>query len=138
MTPGCGAPVHDRGYAAGMIGSNRSRRLLLPAIAAAALLASGAAPAAAATTCKAPSYPGSGYFTGLKVSGVSCGAGRALVKSHYRCRVKHGKTGTCTRVGAYRCTEKRQKIPTQFNARVTCRSGKSGSKRVVFTYQQNT
>lgn len=123
------------GYAWPMIGSNVARRLLLPVIATAALLACGTAPAGATTTCKAPSYPGSGYFTSLKVSGVSCGAGRDLMKAHYRCRVKHGKTGTCGRAGAYKCTERRQKIPTQFNARVTC---KNGSKKVVFTYQQNT
>lgn len=118
-----------------MIGSHRSRRIAATVVAGAALLVAGAAPAGAARTCKPPSYSGSGYFTSLKVSGVSCGAGRAVMKSHYRCRVKHGKSGTCARVGKYRCSEKRQRIPTQFNARVTC---KKGSRSVVFTYQQNT
>jgi len=118
-----------------MIESNRSRRIAATVVAGAALLAAGAAPAGAARTCKPPSYPGSGYFTSLKVSGVSCGAGSAVMKSHYRCRVKHGKSGQCARVGSYRCSEKRQKIPTQFNSRVSC---KNGSRSVIFTYQQNT
>jgi hypothetical protein len=35
----------------------------------------------------------------------------------------------------YSCSERRNTIPTEIDARVTCRRG---SKRVVYTYQQNT
>jgi hypothetical protein len=97
-----------------------------------------AAPGAAqAATCKAPKYPGSGYFTSLKVTRVSCSTGKSVTLAFHKCRVKHGIKGHCTsRVRGYRCSEgKRQSISTEFNARVTCRTG---SRRVVFAYQQNT
>jgi hypothetical protein len=35
----------------------------------------------------------------------------------------------------YHCTEYRQSIPTEIDSRVTC---KRGTRRVVYTYQQNT
>ena len=96
-----------------------------------------AAPAtAAARSCSAPAYPGSGYFTSLKVSHVGCKAGRTVTLAHYRCRTEHGKKGRCKRrVHGYRCSERRNSIPTEINSRVTC---KKGAKRVVYTYQQNT
>jgi len=34
-----------------------------------------------------------------------------------------------------RCSEQRNSIPTEINARVTCRKGDA---KVVYTYQQNT
>ena len=93
--------------------------------------------AAQAATCKPPKYPGSGYFTALKVTGVSCTTGKAVTLAFHKCRIKNGIKGRCTsRVRGYRCTEgKRYSIATEFNARVTCRSG---SRKVEFTYQQNT
>lgn len=95
-----------------------------------------ATPASAAKTCSAPAnYPGSGYFTSLKVSGVGCSTGRAVTLAHYRCRVKHGRAGKCgTKVLHYSCSEKRNGIATEFDSRVTCRRG---SRSVVYTYQQN-
>jgi hypothetical protein len=97
------------------------------------------APAHAAGACSAPKYPGSGYFTSLRVSHTSCRTGRKVAVAHYRCRRKHGVRGRCRhRVLHFRCKEYRPssgRIATQYNARVTCTRG---SRRVVFVYQQNT
>jgi hypothetical protein len=91
---------------------------------------------AQAATCSTPKYPGSGYFTSLKVTRVSCSDGRKLTLSHYRCRTRSGPKGRCNRsVSRYRCTERRTTISTEINGRVTC---KRGSRTVVYTYQQNT
>lgn len=92
--------------------------------------------AAAARACKAPKYPGRGYFTSLTVTGASCRTGSKVALAHYRCRTASGRKGRChRRVLGYSCSEKRKAIPTEFNARVTCRKG--GAK-VIYTYQQNT
>ena len=102
------------------------------------VLFSGAAAASAATcpSSSLPRYPGSGYFTALKVSGVSCSTGKKVMQAHYKCRVKHGKTGRCsTRVLGYSCSEKRRSIETELDSTVTC---KNGSKKVVYSYQQDT
>ena len=98
------------------------------------------APAASATpgsarACKPPKYPGSGYFTSLEVTRVDCGTGRKLALAYYRCRTKSGPEGHCrARVLRYRCSEQRVRIPTELNARVTCRRG---ARKIVHTYQQN-
>ncbi|MDT7648289.1 MAG: hypothetical protein QOC75_5289 [Pseudonocardiales bacterium] len=96
----------------------------------------GAGPAAsAAKSCKVPSYPGSGYFTSLKVRGTSCNTGRRVTLAHYRCRVRNGISGRCHhRVLRFGCSESRQSIPTEIVSRVTCRRG---AAKVVYTYQQN-
>jgi hypothetical protein len=113
---------------------------MLAGIAAASLLAigssAGASPSAhASRSCTPPKYPGLGYFTSLQVSHVGCRGGKKVTLAYYRCRTKHGRRGHChSRVLGYHCTEVRRSIPTQFNARVTC---KRGAKRVVHTYQQN-
>jgi hypothetical protein len=112
---------------------------LLAALAVTAAAACAAAfPAASqarTTTCKPPSYPGSGYYTSLKASGTSCSTANKVLRAYYKCRTKKGKSGRCTsKVEGYRCTETRKSIPTEFNARVTC---KRGSAKVQFTYQQN-
>ena len=115
------------------------RQIRLVLIAAGCVVAIGAAagPAtAAAATCPSPSYPGSGYFTSLKVKHVGCKAGKRVTLAHYRCRTENGRKGRCNRrVRGYSCSEKRNSIPTEFNSRVTC---KKGAKRVIYTYQQNT
>lgn len=96
----------------------------------------GASAASAAKSCSTPNYPGSGYFTSLKVSGTSCATARKVTLSHYRCRVRRGGAdGRCTSTLSYRCSERRTSIPTEINARVTC---KRGSRTVIYTYQQNT
>jgi hypothetical protein len=101
--------------------------------------ASAAPPAHFARACAAPAYPGSGYFTSLRVSKASCGTGQKVARAHYQCRRAHGVSGRCDRaVLGYNCKEYRPasaRIPTQYSARVTC---KRGSRRVVFVYQQNT
>jgi hypothetical protein len=107
--------------------------LLVPALAASG---AGASPARAAKTCKPPKYPGSGYFTSLEVTRVSCTTGRKLALAYYRCRTESGPAGKChRRVLRYQCKERRVTIPTEIDARVTCRRG---ARKVVHTYQQNT
>ena len=113
---------------------------LLAATALVAVLAlgssAGARPAAHASgSCSAPKYPGLGYFTSLTVSHVSCATGRKVTLAHYRCRTKHGRAGRCAHVLHYSCSERRNAIPTEYNARVTC---KRGARKVVYTYQQHT
>jgi hypothetical protein len=96
-----------------------------------------AIPAAhAARSCTPPKYPGLGYFTSLSVSGTSCSEGGKLAIDYYHCRLKHGKTGTChSTILGYNCREKRQSIPTEIDARVTCTRGHA---TVTHSYQQDT
>ena len=96
-----------------------------------------AAPTAAqAATCKPPKYPGSGYFTTLKVTKVSCSTGSSVALAFHKCRVKNGIKGRCTsRVKGYSCKETRQSIATEIDGRVKCTRG---SRKVELTYQQNT
>ncbi len=121
-----------------------NRRVLLAALVAASVSHATPASAAAnelprarsAAVCDPPDYPGQGYFTSLSVTRASCATGRKVTLAYYRCRIRKGRAGRCTSsVLGYRCSERRQTIPTEINARVTC---KRGSKRVVHTYQQNT
>jgi hypothetical protein len=110
--------------------------LLLAAVVLAAPSAGAKRVATAARTCQPPSYPGSGYFTSLSVKRVSCSTGRKLALAYYRCRTKHGPSGRCrSKVMHYRCKEKRNSIPTEIDARVTCTNG---ARKIVHTYQQNT
>ena len=96
--------------------------------------ASAAPTASAAATCSSlPKYPGVGYFTSLKATGLGCSSAKKVMIAHYKCRTKTRKTGTCKSVSGYKCTETRNSIPTEYDARVTCRNG---SKKVVYTYQQ--
>lgn len=122
-------------------------RALPAAMAVAALGSVGAAGAAqaagpvaqAARSCSPGGYPGDGYFTSLKVRRLSCAGGRKVMRAHYKCRTRKGIRGKCARVRVggvrYRCTERRNAIATEYNARVTC---KKGARKVVYTYQQNT
>ena len=117
----------------------RLRLLPLALIAALAVVAFAGAGTAAAATCnvKTSDYPGDGYFTSLRVSGVSCSTGKSVAREHYRKRVRRGgKDGKYNgSVKGWSCRESsRSKTSTELNARVTCRRG---GKRVVFTYQQN-
>ena len=71
-----------------------------------------------------PAYPGSGYFTSLKVSHVGCKAGRTVTLAHYRCRTENGAraaaSGACAATAA---PSARNSIPTEINSRVTCKKG---------------
>ena len=117
------------------------RSLLLLALAAALSLAAATAAhasvdAQAARTCSVPNYPGSGYFLSLSVKGVTCTTGRKVTLAHYRCRTARSRAGRCHRkVLHYSCSERRHSIAIEYDSRVTC---KRGSKRVIYTYQQNT
>ena len=112
----------------------------------AAVLALGSGPAdagagrpsaEAAKACALPKYPGSGYFTLLRVKRTDCKAGKALALAYYKCRTDNGGiSGTCDhKVNRYTCTEHRESIPTEIDAKVTCKRGK---RRIVHAYQQNT
>jgi hypothetical protein len=89
-------------------------------------------------SCTPPKYPGQGYFTGkIRVTNISCSYGKSFVVAYYKCRTKNGRSpgGRCTsRVRGFSCAEKRQTIPTEIDARVTCHRG---TQRIVHTYQQN-
>ncbi|MEJ7804171.1 MAG: hypothetical protein WKH68_12500 [Candidatus Limnocylindria bacterium] len=120
-----------------MLGRRPMTVLLIAVAASLGVAGSGASPASAAgKNCSPPRYPGSGYFTSLKVTAVSCGRGREVALAHYRCRVKNGRTGKCAgRSSGFRCSEKRTSISTELNSLVTCRRGDT---TVRFSYQQNT
>lgn len=105
------------------------------ATAALALPAIGASPAEAATCGGLGKYPGQGYFTSLKVSGISCSGGKDVMRGHYKCRTRNGIKGRCSSFSGWRCTETRKAISTEYNARVVCR--KSG-RTVTYTYNQDT
>jgi hypothetical protein len=116
---------------------SRLRLAFAALVATAAVIVLAAAPAARATTCADGRLPnGNGYFTSLTVTKVSCKTGKRVVLAYYKCRIKKGKKARCTdKVLGYSCREvKRTQIPTEINARVTC---KRGARRVVHTYQQN-
>ena len=51
--------------------------------------------AAQAATCTPPKYPGSGYFTSLKVTKVSCATGKSVALAFHKCRTKTGVKGRC-------------------------------------------
>jgi hypothetical protein len=89
-------------------------------------------------TCMPPKYPGSGYFTDkIRVTNVSCAYGKKFAVAYYKCRTRSGRSpgGRCrTRVQGFKCTENRKSIPTEIDARVTCRRV---TQRIVHSYQQN-
>jgi hypothetical protein len=98
-----------------------------------------AARAHTARACAAPHYPGSGYFSSLRVTNTSCSTGAKVAIAWYHCRLKHGVRGHCNQpVLHFSCREKRPasaSSPVQFYATVSCRRG---SATVFHAYQQNT
>ena len=96
-----------------------------------------ALPASAqAATCTPPKYPGSGYFTSLKATKVSCSEASKVALAFHKCRTKSSVKGRCTStVRKFSCRETRTTISTEINGRVTCTRG---SRKVQLTYQQNT
>lgn len=61
--------------------------------------------------------------------------GKQRSLGYHRCRHEHGAGGRCGRLQGYRCTEKREPIPTQYDSRATCTIG---HRRITQTYTQNT
>ena len=132
---------------------SRIPRVLMPLAVLSCLAASAfsASPASAATTrtCNQSSFSG-GYFTQVRATGLSCTSARRVMVAYNSCRIKAGgKRGNCNgrtirpRIGSrrisFRCSESRPpelQIPSQVNARVTCRRT-SGTTKVRFNYQQN-
>jgi hypothetical protein len=111
------------------------------ALAALAVAQSGAAAAPiqrAVRSCAPPKYPGAGYFTGkIRATNVTCTYAKSFVLAYYKCRTHsgHNPAGRCrVKVKRFSCTETRNTIPTEIDARVTCRRG---TQRIVHTYQQN-
>ena len=98
----------------------------------------GAAPpvATASKSCSVGDTRGYGttYVTVLKVSNTSCRAGKRLVRAFHACRP--GKSGKCSRVSGYSCSESRfNKSSQSYDSRVTCTKG---GKTVKHTYTQFT
>lgn len=96
--------------------------------------------ATAAKTCSVKGKErklGATYVTSLSAKKVSCGKAEGVVKAFHACRLKHGKAGRCTKkVKGFSCREVRSNaIPTQFDAKVTC---KDGGKVVKHNYEQFT
>jgi hypothetical protein len=111
-------------------------------LAAALLLSLFAQQASAAKTCNISGKErklGATYVTALKVRKVSCATAEKVVKAYHRCRFNAGgKDGKCSRRvrGGWSCSDRRfNKIPTQYDARATC---KKGSARIWHSYTQFT
>jgi hypothetical protein len=126
-----------RAYDAGM---STVRRLAVPVILVAMAAVHAVSPAAAATRCdvsKDGRKLGTTYVTRLTATRVTCTKAKSVVKAFHRCRRANGGVkGRCTsRVQGFRCTETRQSIPTQFDARATCRDG---DRIIRFNYEQFT
>jgi hypothetical protein len=109
---------------------------LLAALLAVLAPTAGADPAATASkTCSvgdSRSY-GTTYVLSISVRNTSCRAGRSLIRAFHDCRP--GKSGRCSRVKGYSCSERREEGRTQYDSRVTCRKG---DKTVKHTYTQFT
>ncbi len=113
---------------------------VLMSVTIAATLAEAGAPASAASRCdlsKDGRTLGTTYVTKLTTTNVTCTKAKSVVKAYHRCRRANGGVkGRCTsRVLGFRCTETRESIPTQFDARATCRDG---SRVIRFNYEQFT
>ena len=82
-------------------------------------------------------HAGATYLVSLSVSGVSCSTGLKVEKAWQACRKKTAGHTTCrSRVLGYKSTQKilgHSKV--EYDAKVTATNG---SRKVVFTYQQNT
>lgn len=79
---------------------------------------------------------GATYVTSVTATGVGCSSALKVVKAFHKCRKANGAAGRCVkRVSGYACSEKRESIPTQFDARATCKKGK---RTIVQQYTQNT
>jgi hypothetical protein len=104
--------------------------------------ASGAGPTATASeSCKLTitqqRNSGATYLLSLKVTGVSCSTGLKVEKAFQSCRRATAGHRTCKkRALGYSCKQTViDSVKTQYDAKVTC---KSGSRAVTFTYTQNT
>jgi hypothetical protein len=79
---------------------------------------------------------GASYVTSVKAKNTSCGKALKVVQAYHKCRKDNGgRDGRCGGVKGYKCSEKRESAPSQYNAKAKCTKG---SKKVVQTYTQNT
>jgi hypothetical protein len=75
---------------------------------------------------------GTTYVLGIRASGTSCRSARRLVRAFHACR--HGKSGRCSGVSGYRCSESRfNKSRQSYDSRVRC---SKGGRTVKHTYTQ--
>jgi hypothetical protein len=119
---------------------SRARLLLLAPVLVIVAAVHAVAPAAAATRCdvsKDGRKLGTTYVTKLTATNVTCTKAKSVVKAFHRCRrANGGAKGRCvSRVQGFRCSETRETIPTQFDARATCRDG---ARTIRFSYEQFT
>jgi hypothetical protein len=109
----------------------------MPAVA--AVSAAAATPLAhPAASCTPPTGTlKGGYFITKTHKGVSCATQKGLEAGFQACRLKHGLKGTCkSKILGFTCKEgKRDSIPTNFFATVTC---KKGSASFGYVYEQDT
>jgi hypothetical protein len=118
----------------------RRMRILtaLAVVAATAALApaAGADPVASASkTCSvgdSRSY-GTTYVISISATNVTCRNAKRLIRAFHDCRP--GRSGRCSSVKGYSCSERRNRGATQYDSNVTCRKG---SKTVKHTYTQYT
>ena len=113
-------------------------KLLVAAVVAFAVALPAAAHGASTHTCNIRGKErklGTTYVTALKATRVSCARAQRFVKAFHKCRHRHGKAGRCARLSGYRCSEKREAIPTQYDSRAICTRG---HRRIVQVYTQNT
>jgi hypothetical protein len=96
--------------------------------------------AAASKTCKLTisqqRNSGATYVVQLNVTGVSCATGLKVEKAWQACRKKTAGRRSCkSRVLGYKSTQKiLGESKVEYDAKVTATNG---SRKVVFTYQQN-
>lgn len=103
----------------------------------------GAAAAPSKSSCNLSPHEqrhlGASYVTSLSVKRTSCAKGKKVTKAFNKCRHNHGgAAGHChASVKGYSCSENRYDVlhGVQYSSKVTC---KHGSKRVKFSYTQNT
>jgi hypothetical protein len=100
---------------------------------------SGSAQAASTKACGSATLPtlAGGYIYQLKVKGTSCTTGRKVQVAFQACRLKHGRSGRCTKkVDGFTCKEAARSVSLDsFFTAVTC---KKGSARINYAFQQNT
>jgi hypothetical protein len=76
---------------------------------------------------------GTTYVISINASNTSCRNARKLIRAFHACRP--GKSGRCSSVKGYSCSERRNRGATQYDSNVTCRKGR---KTVKHTYTQYT
>ena len=88
-----------------------------------------------AATCTPPKYPGSGYFTSLSVTKVTCATGKKVALAFHKCRTKNGRQGPLR--GEGRGLRLHREAHDDLDRDQRPRHCKRGTRKVLHTYQQN-